>query len=426
MLFRGLYEIVLVIFGLLMLPKYLYQVVVKHKYRNSFLNRFGSRFPIIQKGERTLVWIHAVSLGETKAITPLVKSLRRELGNPIIVFSTTTETGHVEACRTVDADHHVYLPLDFGWVIRPIIRRTAPNLVVLCESDFWYNFLSASKECGAKIALVNGKVSSRSFKRFLKFPFVAESLFSPIDLFCVQSQLYGKRFESLGVPEEKIKVTGNIKLDGDYPKLSDQELQAWRMELGILPSDPVVVIGSTHNPEESLLMVEMEKVWAEFPNLKVIFVPRHPERFNEVAALLQKGKMGVRRLSQKGDQQGESVILVDAMGQLRKCYQLADVAIVAGSYTEKVGGHNILEPCWYGVPVIFGPHMYGQPDFVDLITEYQAGMQVSLENVAETVIDLLKDDSKHKVLSDGGFRLSSSVQGATKRTLDLLKTLTFS
>jgi 3-deoxy-D-manno-octulosonic-acid transferase len=194
------------------------------------------------------------------------------------------------------------------------------------------------------------------------------------------------------------------------------------MELGIKPKDPVLVIGSSHNPEELQLLEVLEEVWKAFPDLKVLFVPRHPERFNEVASILQKHSITFRRLSQKGHAHTSApVILIDAMGLLRKCYQLADIAIVAGSYTVKVGGHNVLEPSWYGVPVVFGPYMHSQPDLVDLMKEYGAGIQVSMEDLQSELIGLLLDSSRRKTLGEAGLRLSSDVHGATGKTCALIK-----
>lgn len=422
MLISILYEICLFILGIASTPWFLYQLIFKNKYRRSLLKRFGSGFPVIKKGKRPLIWVHAVSLGETKAVAALAKTFKAEFNNPLIVFSTTTETGYVEACRTIPADYHVYLPFDFGWVIKPIIKRTAPDLLILCESDFWFNLLKASKKAGATIVLVNGKISIRSLERFQKVPAFTQKLFSFIDLFCLQSNLYKERFEKLGIPSEKIAITGNMKFDGDYAKLPAVQLEAWRKELGIKPADPVLVIGSTHHPEETQLLTAMAEVWKHYPSLKVMLVPRHPERFNEVAGILQKNNINFRRLSQKNqDAMIAPVILIDAMGLLRKCYQLADIAIVAGSYTSKVGGHNILEPSWYGVPVIFGPHMHTQLDLADLVREYGAGIQVGLENLPTEIVDLLQTPQKRKMLGDAGLKLASDVHGATSKTYTLIR-----
>lgn len=421
-MFAFLYEFFLILIGIACLPKLLYQWVFKKKYRDSLFKRFGWGFPEINKGGRQLIWVHAVSLGETRAVAALVKTLKTQTDNPIIVFSTTTETGNVEAGRTIGADHVVYLPFDFGWVVRGIIKKVAPDLVILCESDFWYNFLDAAKQQGAVTILVNGKLSISSMQRFGKFPFFTKRLFSLLDLLCVQSHLYRQRFEAIGVPSDKIVVTGNMKFDGDYGKLPLDQLESWRQELGLQKGDPVLVIGSSHHPEEVQLLEVLAHVWKTFPSLRVLLVPRHPERFNDVATLLQRSQIPFRRLSQKNaGVEAPQVVLIDAMGLLRKCYQLADIAIVAGSYTAKVGGHNILEPSWYGVPVVFGPCMASQPDLVELVKEYHAGMQVPLEQLSDVLLDLLKEPSRRQALGGEGLRLVSDIHGATNKTFESIK-----
>jgi len=421
MLVSFFYECCLLLLAVAALPRFLYQLIFKGKYRKSLLARFGVGFPVINKDGRPLVWIHAVSLGETKAVTALVKKIASGVNHPIVVFSTTTETGYMESGKSIDADYHVYLPFDFRWVINPIIKRTRPDLLILCESDFWFNLLKSAKKNGANVVLVNGKISQTSLERFKKFRFFANDLFSFVDLFCVQSHLYGKRFEEIGVHNDKIVVTGNMKFDGNYAQLPKEQLKSWKQTLGIKSTDPILVIGSSHHPEESQLFEVLSNIWLTLPNLKVLLVPRHPERFNEVETLLQKKAVAYRRLSKRDDNNKPfQVILIDAMGLLRQCYQVADVAIVAGSYTQKVGGHNILEPCWYGVPVIFGPFMQAQPDLVNLMKEYGAGIQVELKDLQSQLIHLFQNDNYRKLLGDGGLRLSSVVKGATSKTYELI------
>jgi 3-deoxy-D-manno-octulosonic-acid transferase len=425
-MFRIFYEFALWLLLLIALPKLIYQRWKYGKYRNSLAQRFGKDFPKIDKKDRKLVWIHAVSVGESKAVAALAKRIKQELDNPIILISSTTETGHAETLRSMPfADYHIYMPLDFRHIICPIVEQAKPDVVILCETDFWYNFLSSCKAVGAFIAVVNGKISIRSLERLKRFGFFSKQLFSLVDKFCVQNALYQNRFEQIGVPSNKIVVTGNIKFDEEYPRLSTEELQRWKEQLGISPDDQVLVIGSSHSPEEEILLDVLRDVWQKCPKLKVLLVPRHPERFNEVAGLLAKKAIPFVRFSAINARTGnESVILVDAMGVLRKCYQLADVAIVAGSYTPRVGGHNIIEPCWFSVPVFFGPHMQTQLELVELVAEYHAGMQVSPENLAEALIACLTDPAKRAELGEGGVKLVHDLRGATSKTwkaLDLKK-----
>lgn len=426
MIFSILYEMILWLLALLMLPKLIYDYFIQNKYKQSIARRLGFNFPLISKGTRPLVWIHAVSVGETKAITPLVKTLRAQLNNPVIVISNITETGHAEAKRSIPlADYHVYLPIDLRFIIRPIIKRAAPDLVILSETDFWYNFLKGAKDSGAVVAVVNGKISERSFNRFKKTPYFSKKLFSYVNLFCIQSKHYHERFKALGIEPNKLEVTGNLKFDDEYPRLTKEQHETWKRQFQITTQNQIVVVGSSHDPEEKLILEQMALVWKEKPHVKLLIVPRHPERFNTVAVLLEKENIPYLRFSQlENGSKNAKVILVDAMGLLRKCYQLADLAIVAGSYTPRVGGHNILEPSWYGVPVIYGPHMHSQPELVELMEDYEAGFQVPLDNLGEKIIELLQDSAQRKRMGEQGLRMFQDINGATQKTWNVLQTLT--
>lgn len=425
MILSILYEITLWLLAFIYIPKFTYDYFVKKKYHQSIAQRLGFRFPKITKGQRKLVWVHAVSVGETKAIASLVKMINQQLDHPVIVISSASETGHAEAKRSIpNADYHVYLPLDFRMIIRPIVRQVSPDLVILTESDFWYNFLKAAKDFGAVIALVNGKISEPSLKRFQKVPYFTKKLFSFFNLLCIQSKHYYERFKALGIDESKMKITGNIKFDSEFPYQTKEQLETWKKQFHITQGHQIVVVGSSHDPEEKLILEQMKQVWKELPSVKLIIVPRHPERFQEVASLLEKENIPYGRFSQL-DSVGKSskVLLIDTMGLLRKCYQLADLAIVAGSYTPKVGGHHILEPSWYGVPVIYGPFMHSQPELVEIIQEYKAGQQVAMKCLGEKVLELLKDENQRTSIGKNGLRMLKDIQGATQGTWDNIKLL---
>lgn len=417
------YDVFLMVLALLAFPRFLYLLVVRKKYRRSFKDRLGMNFPQINKGDKRCIWIHACSVGETKAAEKLVKLIKRDEPNSLIVFSTVTETGHEEAKRSISiADYHVYLPFDISLLIRPIVKKAAPDLVVLVESEFWINFLKSAKDQGAKLVLINGKLSERSLRRLMWWRKIPEAMLHGLDLLCVQSQRYADRFSSLGIAKEKIVITGNMKLDNESIPLTKDEIAAWRQKLGLQPSDPVIVIGSTHDPEERLLLKAIKPLWESYPRLKVFIVPRHPERFTKVKELLLSEGFSYRTWSRMDAIQGdEQILLVDAMGVLKTCYQLADIALVAGSWTEKVGGHNILEPSSYGKPVLFGPYMHTQIDFLNLALEYQAGIQVNIENVYETLLDLLKNPEKGLKIGLNGKTMMQKTQGATDRTWNLIK-----
>ncbi len=420
-MFSLLYNCILILLVFVSLPKLLWQWCAHGKYRGSLKARLGISIPtLIQTKGQEVVWIHTVSMGETRAIIPLFRQIKQKFPDGAIVISTTTETGQEEAKRSMpDADAHFFLPLDFSWNIRRLMDRIQPTRLILCESDFWYNLLNGAKKQGADIALVNGKVSERSCRRFGTFRFFTRKLFGNFDTLCVQSESYRDRFLSMGIDPQKIFVTGNLKLDSPAMKMQEEELEALRNSLHLKTSDRILAIGSTHSPEEEQILSALQAVWNKIPHLKVLLVPRHPERFDEVAHLLQQTGIPFSRFSAMTPQVTR-LILIDTMGMLNACYQLAETAIVGGSYTPKVGGHNIFEPVVFGVPVIFGPHMESQPDLKQIVLDAKAGKQVFMGHLAQTLIELLENPPVYNSCVDACNSLAKSIQGSTQRTFSLL------
>lgn len=420
-MFSLLYNLCLAFIALIASPKLLWQWFVLRKYRESLSARLGLTLPSFspKKGQK-VIWIHAISMGETKAVVPLFRQIRKAQPDAAVVISTTTETGLAEAKRSMpDADAHFFLPFDFSWIIRRLIDKVQPTTLIMCESDFWYHLLKIAKEKRVQIALVNGKVSERSCRRFQKIPFFTRRIFSNFDILCLQSERYLDRFTSMGIPAKRMHVTGNLKFDAPSQRMGDSERQTLKESLGITDEDRVLVVGSTHAPEEEWILNALEAVWQRLPRLKVLIVPRHPERFNEVAHLFQERGVPFRRFSEKkkGDQR---LILVDAMGYLSQCYQVADLAIVGGSFVSHVGGHNIFEPALFGVPVLFGPHMHSQPDLKELILSAKAGQEVQIEKLPEALLELLEDPALHHKYSSASRKLATSIQGATQRTFEYI------
>lgn len=413
------YNCILFFYAACTLPKFLWQWCILGKYRETIKQRFGFELPSIKpEAGQKLLWIHAVSMGETRAVIPLYRRFRAQFPDLKIVISTTTETGHAEAKRSMpDADSHFFLPFDFSWIIRKFMRALQPSYLILVESDIWYNLIQCAKKQGAHVFLVNGKISERSARRFEKIPFFTKQLFSFFDLLCVQNTIYRDRFFSLDVPLSHLVVTGNIKLDVAPKRLSHDEAQALKGELGIEQQDRVLVIGSSHEPEEEWLLTALSSVWQQIPNLKVILVPRHPERFSRVASLLKDKQIDALIYSKREERRGgERVILIDAMGMLNSCYQIAHIAIVAGSFLTTVGGHNIFEPVVFGAPVFFGPHMHSQPDFPVLILKGEAGRQVTLQELPKALLELLQNEELRQRYIEAGQTLVQEVEGSIGRT----------
>lgn len=388
------------------------------KYGLSLIKKFGFSLPKTSHGKK-IIWVHAVSLGETKAAQTLVKLLKEKFQNSFIVFTTTTVTGQEEAKKNVKADFFGFLPWDLSFIIFPLVKQVNPSLVLLVESDFWPNFLKACKKNKAKIVLVNGKISEGSLNRLLRFPFIKEKILNPIDCFCLQSEDYKKRFLTLGVKENKIHVTGNIKLDFSVEEGLDPSLI---QKLSLTKDDFVVVFGSSHFNEEDQFAGILNEIWKEHPHVKAVLVPRHPERFDEVADRLKESQVDFLRYSEIGEEgHGKKLILLDQMGLLMKCYCHAHAAIVGGSFIESVGGHNILEPCAFGIPVAFGPYMYAQPELVRLAKEYNVGYQVDMKNLLSCLSELITNNNLRVKLGENGRKLIQDSSGSSFRTLKIIE-----
>lgn len=413
MIFSFLYNFSLFLLALATLPKIVYQYIFLGKYRSNLLKRFGFTFPNVQKGESKLIWIHAVSVGETKAVAELAKLLKKE--NVKILISSVTETGHEEAERSIPyADYFVFLPFDFSWIIGPIVRRVKPDVVLCSETDLWYNFLNNAKKQGAINVLINGKISERSFKRMKAFSFFSHRLLKLLDLLAVQNEDYKERFVDLMVDPHRITVTGNLKLD---EKVEMEPTKDLRQALGLQLNDFVILIGSTHAPEEKLILSAIQPLMQIYPRLKILVIPRHPERFETVASVIESFDPNFGRYSKNT---ADRITLIDAMGVLKKCLQLSNLAIIGGSFVPGIGGHNITEPAQYGVPVLFGPYMHNQPDFPGLILKSGGGRQIAIENLAATVRHFIENPQMCAQMGLEGKKFLARMHGSTEATYQLI------
>ncbi len=392
-------------FYTLFLHLYLFCKLVQwKKYRKVIGARLAINFPKIEKGARKLIWIHAVSLGETRAVAPLIERLKKRPDPPLIVLSAATRTGHEE--RIEGADWQVYLPLDLPYIITRVVKRVRPDTVLITETDFWFHFQRAAKEVGAKLVLINGKMSERSYARYERFPFLARYLLTPFDRLLVQNEHYARRFQELGL--SNISVTGNLKLDAAPGGNLTRE------QLG-LKDEIVLTIGSTHDPEEKIWLEVLDLLFERFSHLKVILVPRHPERFDQVAALARCGRWSLGDNFKK-----HRLLLMDRMGMLTSCYAVSDLAFVGGSLVSGIGGHNIIEPIFFKTPVLFGPHMESQSELVELAKSFSAGIEVERGELSRVVGELIEHPQKRAELRECGEKLLLQSGGAVEKTFALL------
>ncbi len=383
-----MYDLALLLYVLCALPKFLYDLLFFKKYRSSIKQRLGIGLKTFS--DKT-IWVHAVSVGEIRASRHLIAAIAKKKGNKKLIVSTTTETGRQEAQRLLPADEFIYLPLDFSFLIKRALKKINPEILIFIESDFWHNLLRLSKKSGCFTALVSAKISERSYGRFMLAPFFSKRLFADLDLILPQNETYKERFLNLRAEPDRVQVAGNLKYDNLESPLSLDEKRGYLQDLAIRPDDFVIAVGSTHFPEEEALIGVFKRIWQRHANVKILLAPRHPERFNSVAELLQKEGIDYYCLSSKTSQKREGrVVLIDKMGCLSACFQLSRMAIIGGSFFNKVGGHNILEPVFFNVPVIFGPYMFGQRDLEKIVLENGWGSQVGIEKLEEALIDFIQ------------------------------------
>lgn len=384
----------------------------------SLLGYLGFCLPKAKISKELCFLLYAVSVGEVKAFASLFHKMKQEYPTASFYIACRTTTGLEEAKRSLlAADDYFLLPFDFLFLSKKLMNRISPDAVFVMEGDLWYNFLKTAKDRGSFLCLISGKISLRSYRRFSCFPFFSRRLFSLFTLICAQNSIFAKRFVDLGAVTSAVLVTGNIKLESKREFLKKEDKEALERRLGIETKDFVLVIGSTHAKEEEEIMKVLQPLWKKYPHMKCLIVPRHQKRFSEVKQMLTSHKLSFDCFSDLNERTGkEKILLIDEMGLLADFYQLADIAIVGGSFDKSLRGHNILEPIQAGVPPLFGPHMESQTDLVDLVLSFQAGIQVDLSHLVYIVECCMKDPSFLFALRGKGKNLLSSLQGASLRT----------
>jgi 3-deoxy-D-manno-octulosonic-acid transferase len=372
------------------------------------------------------VWFHGVSVGEIHLLRQVVAAFRKRHPDRPCVISTTTDTGLAEARKWFPDLGFFVFPFDFSWAVRRTLRQVNPALIVLAEGELWPNFLRAARCRQTPVAVINGRMSPRSYARYRRLGPLPRWLLGHLDLIAVQNERYAANLRALGVPAERVRVTGSVKFDSGAMDRANPRTQTLRSLLAIGPDDRVWIAGSTQAPEEEIVLGIYQKIRADHPGLRLIVVPRHPERFDEVAALLEKMRIPhVRRSRLTGSVEDRSaVVLGDTMGELSALWGLADLAFVGGSLDGKRGGQNMIEPAGCGAAVLFGPHVWNFRDVSQRLVEVDGAVQVAdAKELEEWVERLLASRDERALLGRAGRQFVLSQQGATERTIDLLTPL---
>lgn len=415
--------------GLLGTPYILAKMFTSERFRSGLSQRLGG-LPA-REGDRPCFWIHAASVGEVNTAAALVKALEEEYPDWDVIISTSTNTGFSVAKKRFENKLIVYFPLDLSYINRKAFELLRPSCIVLVELEIWPNFVVETVKRGIPLILVNGRISERS-RRFFKTMGVISKAFSkalsaPDNMYCVRTQADASRFLKLGIPEDKVVITGNMKYDNLPIDVPEGTKEALRHSFRIGPEDLVLVGGSTHPGEEEILLRTLKTLRITIPGLRLILVPRHIERAKEVEGLITSlGFSPARKsmLDKTGpldSEPGDTVILVDTIGDLTSVYSIADCAFVGKSLKGK-GGQNIMEPAALARPTVSGPNMSNFEEEMYLLSEADAVKIVRNEqDLLGTVKDIFKDPQKAKEMGIRARETALKQRGTTSRNLEILR-----
>ncbi len=410
-------------------PWFLYQAIRYRKYIGSLSQRMGYLPVSFNMDAEPSIWLHAVSVGEVLTARPLARDLRARYPRLRIFLSTTTLTGQSIARRSVpDVDAVFYFPFDLGVFVRRTLDLVRPRLFVMMETEIWPNLLRECRRRGVRTAVVNGRLSERSYPRYRLVRGFMRRVLDDIDSFCVQSEESARRFIDLGANAGRVTVTGSLKFDSlDLPaptiqsRARDRVLRYFRLPA----TRPVIVAGSTMKGEEGAVLRAFRRVRATAPHTLLIVAPRHTERSPDVEQLCrQEGFKTVRRSELPIDAEPRAdVVILDSIGELATVYQVATVAFVGGSLVA-TGGHNILEPAVFGKPIVFGPHMENFAEIANAFVANVAGVQVKTDReLDEVMVALMTDPIRRARLGAAARALVEANRGANDKSLAVLAAL---
>lgn len=406
-------------------PYWLLRMATSGRYRAGLAGRLG-RLPKELRAAvagREVVWVHAVSVGEVMAAAQLIRELRMARPELLIAISTTTATGQRLAKQRLPEMPVFYLPLDFAFVVRRYLRALRPRMLVLMESELWPNLILQCAKAGVPMAVVNARVSDRSLPRYLRLRRLWRPILEKISLFLAQSGETAERLVRMGVPAERVRVTGNLKFD----LREGRESPLVAMLRAQLPANArVIVCGSTLEGEERILLAAWAAVLAEEPAAVMVLAVRHPDRFATVAAIIDGSGFTVVRASEFRERPepvaAGSIFLLDTIGDLAAMYSLGTVAFVGGSLVP-AGGHNPLEPARFGVPVVMGSSFENFREIVGVLQAHHAVLVVSAAMLAETLVEMLHHKEQSQAMGERGREVFEAQAGATGRTVSALTEL---
>ncbi|WP_038178874.1 lipid IV(A) 3-deoxy-D-manno-octulosonic acid transferase [Vibrio rhizosphaerae] len=420
-LIRLIYTFVLAIIA----PFYLLSLFKKKEGKpcvgSRWTEHFGFTPPLSAHKDQEIIWIHAVSVGETISVIPFIKQLNIDFPEKRIIITTTTPTGAEQAQKISGIAEHRYMPLDFPFAIRGFIRSIRPSHLIIMETELWPNLLYIAKNNHIKISIINARLSEKSYHNYLKVkPLINFCLYHIDQIYC-QHREDSDRFHLLGAQTSQLSVTGSLKYDIEISEEIKKQSADLRNKIGA--RRPVWIAASTHIGEDELILENHKQILEEFPDALLILVPRHPERFNSVYELCVKEGLTTQRRTQE-DTHGQpyQVYLGDTMGEMLILIGAADICVMGGSFIGKtVGGHNVLEPASLGIPTITGPSYYNFRDIT--LTLQQSGAVIILTHaneISSSVLSLLTNPERMRTMSSQARNLVIENSGALTKTINML------
>jgi 3-deoxy-D-manno-octulosonic-acid transferase len=402
-------------------PWWLWRVATTEKYREGLRERLG-RVPerlrrIVQDG-KPVIWLHAVSVGEVLAVSRLVEEIGASFPEHRLLVSTTTRTGQALARERFGAERVFYCPLDLPWVVRGYLKALRPSMLVLAETEFWPNLLNGCFRRGIPVAVVNARISDRSWPRYRMLARLWRPILGRLTSVLAQSEVDAERLRALGCRTERVAVSGNLKFDVRVPL----EAEATRLLRSAGVGLRFLVAGSTLEGEETALLEAWSKLLEQDEKLILVVAPRHPERFGAVAALIAGSGIGWVRRGEGGIEalRPGQVVLLDSIGELASVYSLAAVAFVGGSIAE-AGGHNPLEPAQFGVPILMGPHFANFRAITEDLKAHNALRIAGRDELASVLAELLMHPDEAREMGERARRVFEAQAGATARSVEALR-----
>ena len=424
-----LYNLLALFLVILAIPVFLYRTIRENGFGERLKQSFGflPKETVARVANKQAIWLHAASVGEIVATSPMVKEIKKELPDRVVVISVVTASGYDMARRIIpQADGVIFFPIDLPWLSSRVVKSINPSVFLLVETELWPNFLQAARMTRIPVMMVNGRISDKSAKRYRYLGSVLHDMLQTVVKFCMQSPVDAEYITRLGADPHRVVVTGNTKYDQTYTAVSDEEKTSLIHRYGFDGDGPVIVAGSTHKGEEEYLLTAFAFLRRTFPHVAMVLAPRDILRANELVSLTARhGYHAVKRSSLDDTlSTSHDIVILDTIGELGRIYSMGDVIFVGGSLVPH-GGHNILEPAAHAKPIIVGPHMFNFKDIYALLTNRSACITAeNQEALNDRLLELLQNKELATAMSRNSWNIIDENRGAARRnTLELKQLL---